>query len=165
MRVSASSLFTLLFLPVLVFSQSTTPAPQSSAASPAASGVLTTSLSTAVVLDSNRQASTVTQTAIYTITPSPTATTNGTSSGNSTASGGGNGTVSTTPTKPLPTAPTDVNGGGNGPGGAPSPGQSAPGGIYGPPDGYIAAAMLGAHINTVLVAAAGAVVGGAWILA
>lgn len=41
----------------------------------------------------------------------------------------------------LPTAPTSVAGAnGGGPGGAPSPGASAAGGIYGPPDGYIAGA-------------------------
>lgn len=60
-----------------------------------------------------------------------------------TGSASGNATsTSSTVTSNLPTAGTDVpgiNGGGPG-GGAPSPGASAQGGIYGPPDGYIAGA-------------------------
>lgn len=58
------------------------------------------------------------------------------------ASGNATSTTSSKATSSLPTAATDapgINGGGPG-GGAPSPGASAAGGIYGPPDGYIAGA-------------------------
>jgi hypothetical protein len=93
---------------------------------------------------------------VQTITPAPVATAaaggnitvsgNVTISGNVTLSGNatitaGNGTKSTTTTPSnLPTAPASVDGGGNGPNGAPVPGATGAGGIYGPPDGYISKA-------------------------
>jgi len=58
------------------------------------------------------------------------------------ASGNATSTSSSKVTSNLPTAATDVpgiNGGGPG-GGAPSPGAAGQGGVYGPPDGYIAGA-------------------------
>ncbi|KAN0100644.1 hypothetical protein V8E55_000628 [Tylopilus felleus] len=84
------------------------------------------------------------------------------------ASTAGNATTSAsasaTTTSNLPTAPSSVGGaGGDGPNGqAPSPGASAAGGIYGPPDGYIASAE--ALRSAGLLGLAGLVVGGALVL-
>jgi len=62
----------------------------------------------------------------------------------------------------LPTAPTDVDGGGGGDG-IPIPGASSPGGVYGPDDGYTAAAT-SLKRNALFVGAAGLMIGGALVL-
>lgn len=108
--------------------------------------ITSTSLSTFAALGPDRQVSTGTSTFVFTstqiLTPAPQPSSNGTV-GNGTVSNGtvsGNNTVSANTTstpRNLPTAPTDVNGGGAI---APSPGQSNTGGIFGPDDNYIAAA-------------------------
>lgn len=70
-------------------------------------------------------------------------------------------TSRTTSASPLPTANSDVDGGGNGPGGAPSPGASAAGGVKGPPDDYVASALaIGTSVFSVTVVALSA---GAWL--
>lgn len=75
-----------------------------------------------------------------------------------------NSSSSSTSTGPLPTAPTNIDGGGNAPGGAPHPGQPAPDGRFGPPDTYISFA-LAIPINSVLAIVAGVGLGGAIVLA
>ena len=64
----------------------------------------------------------------------------------------------------FPTAPASIDGGGTAlGGGAPSPGASGKGGVYGPDDSYIAAAL--AHsANLVLVALTGVVAGAALVM-
>lgn len=120
----------------------------------------------------SRVISTITQTLLYTITPAPSATAsagNGTV-GNSTITAGnstvtGNGT--STSTTPLTTAPTSIDGGGSGGpnGGAPVPGATGGGGgsVYGPDDGYIAAAMA-LQRNMILVGLVGCAVGGGLVV-
>jgi len=134
---------------------------------------LSTSYFESVVFGPNRVLSTQIETVVVTITPAanPSATPlpsgNITASGNSTLTHSGNSTASassTTTSSNLPTAPTNVNGGGDGPnGGAPSPGAKGAGGVYGPDDGYIAAANA-LKRNALLVSVAGVVVGGALVL-
>lgn len=117
-------------------------------------------VTTSWIIGTNSQASTVSTPTVFTIGPTTSASSGSggsaspTGNSTSTVSGSGNATSTTSKvvTSNLPTAATDVpgaNGGGPG-GGAPSPGAPASGGIYGPPDGYIAgaaalrsAAMLG----------------------
>jgi len=67
---------------------------------------------------------------------------NSSSGGNSTSAAGNGTTTSTSSiiTSNLPTAASTVAGADGGPNGAPSPGATGSGGIYGPPDGYIAGA-------------------------
>ncbi|TFK57275.1 hypothetical protein OE88DRAFT_114594 [Heliocybe sulcata] len=162
------SLLALLFLPLLALAQSSNNNAQ-----------VITSLSTGIVFvsgASGRQESTTVATILQTITNAasgtssgsaqPTASGNSTRSGNQTtaaASGTASGNVSTIPYSMLPTAPTSVDGGGIN-GGAPSPGATGAGGIYGPDDGYISG-VLGTHVNTVLLSLVGVVIGGAYVLA
>jgi hypothetical protein len=124
-----------------------------SSSSVSASPVVSTSFSVVV-----SQGSTITSAIPVTLTPAPTQS--GNSTGNSTSSNTPSNSTSSSSTKtsPLPTAPTDVDGGGNGPGGAPSPGQSAPGGIYGPPDGYVSG-VTRLQRNAVFVSLIGVVFG------
>ena len=57
-----------------------------------------------------------------------------------------------------------IDGGGDGPGGnAPAPGQSAPGGIYGPPDNYISFA-LALPVRSILASVAAVALGGMLVL-
>ncbi|KAI6005342.1 hypothetical protein F5J12DRAFT_836239 [Pisolithus orientalis] len=127
-----SYLFPYLALPVFVLAQS---------------AQVTTSWVVQQTVGSNQQTSTISTPTVITIGPTTSLTSSGSASptGNSTTasgSGSGNATSTTVASSNLPTAPTSVagaNGGGSG-GGAPSPGASAAGGIYGPPDGYIAGA-------------------------
>ncbi|KAF9241355.1 hypothetical protein BU15DRAFT_73482 [Melanogaster broomeanus] len=127
----------------------------------------------ALSIAQSKQISTTSQASV--ITNSPSASPSGTASGNATVSsisgsasisGGssGNATSTTTPASPLPTAATSVPGvDGDGPnGGAPSPGASADGGIYGPPDGYIAAAEALRSVG--MLGVVGVAVGGALVL-
>lgn len=76
-------------------------------------------------------------------------------SGNSTQSA----STTTTP-RNLPTAPANVDGGGAN--GAPSPGQTGVGGIYGPDDNYIAAAT-SLKRNAFVVGFVGVALGGALV--
>jgi hypothetical protein len=75
---------------------------------------------------------------------------------------------SATSTSILPTAPTTINGGGNGGanGGAPVPGATGGGGqqVYGPPDGYISAAVNALRRNVYVVGFVGCLVGGGLVL-
>ncbi|KAG1899196.1 uncharacterized protein F5891DRAFT_1040051 [Suillus fuscotomentosus] len=105
---------------------------------------LSTSTIVEETLGSNRQTSTVTQITVFTITPAPTASGTVSASGNSSSaitSGTNNGTTTSIASSNLPTAASTIAGADGGPNGAPSPGASASGGIYGPPDGYIAGAQ------------------------
>jgi len=126
---------------------------------------LSTSVIASVALGSGRVETTVFQTTVFTVAAaSPTVTSSGNStSGNSTNStSSGNSTSSVTPSN-LPTAASSIPGGnGDGADGAPSPGASAPGGIYGPPDGYIAAADA-LKRNAIVVSFVGVTVGAALI--
>ncbi|KAI6162214.1 hypothetical protein EDD17DRAFT_1580582 [Pisolithus thermaeus] len=127
-----SYLFPCLALPVFVLAQS---------------AQVTTSWIIQQTVGSNQQTSTISTPTVITIGPTATSGSSSSVSANgngTTASGSGssNATSTTVASSNLPTAPTTVagaNGGGPG-GGAPSPGASAAGGIYGPPDGYIAGA-------------------------
>ncbi len=95
------------------------------------------------------------------LTPPPqpsgnTTVVNGTASaGNSTQST----STSITPSN-LPTAPTNVDGGGVN--GAPLPGKTSTGGIYGPDDNYVAAAT-SLKRNAYAVGVVGFVLGGAML--
>ncbi|GJE86090.1 hypothetical protein PsYK624_021700 [Phanerochaete sordida] len=168
-----AAVIALLVLPFLAVAQST-----QNNTSPAASGtatvapsgsstqapsvILSTSFTTGVGLGPGRVATTFTSSVVFTITPTPTQS----SAGNNTSSGNNTTSSSSSPssTGPLPTAPTDINGGGDGPGGnAPAPGQSAPNGIYGPPDGYISA-VLALPINAFLACIAAVALGGTLVL-
>ncbi|KIK43534.1 hypothetical protein CY34DRAFT_11647 [Suillus luteus UH-Slu-Lm8-n1] len=124
----------LLALPLLSLAQSSSQSVQ-----------LSTSTVVQETLGSNRQTSTITQIVVFTITPAPTASATVSASGNSSAitSGTANGTATTTSiaSSNLPTAASTVAGADGGANGAPSPGATASGGIYGPPDGYIAGAQ------------------------
>ncbi|KAI0283296.1 hypothetical protein BGY98DRAFT_951671, partial [Russula aff. rugulosa BPL654] len=129
-------------------------------ASSAASAQVTvfTSFSTGISLDQNRQTATFLTAIPVTLTltaNSPNATGNSTNS-NSTSSNSNSTSTNSTSTGPLPTAPTDVNGGGNGPNGAPSPGQTGTGGVYGPPDGYVSG-VSSLQWNAMVVGIAGAI--------
>ncbi|KAI6047614.1 hypothetical protein EDC04DRAFT_6021 [Pisolithus marmoratus] len=125
-------LFPCLALPVFVLAQS---------------AQVTTSWIFQQTVGSNQQTSIISTPTVITIGPT-TGSGSGSSAsptGNSTTAGGsgsGNATSTTVASSNLPTAATAVSGAnGGGPGGsAPSPGASAAGGIYGPPDGYIAGA-------------------------
>lgn len=136
------------------------------APSPSLTVVTSTSLTTFVTFNGpNRQESTVVSTHIFTTTQpiaAPAASGNATQTQNSNstaAAPSGNATSSRTSSVNLPTAPTDVNGGG-GTAGAPVPGATGNNGAYGPDDGYIAAAMA-LKRNAMLVGISGLLVGGA----
>jgi hypothetical protein len=163
----ASFLIGLLSLPFYVSSQqqqSSTPTQSASASQSASQSViLSTSFSLVETFGPDRVPGTSTQAIVVTITPSPSASGNGTASGNSTVSGSSNST-SSTKSKTLssyPTAPTDIDGGGQN--GAPVPGASSSNGIYGPGDSYVAAAAA-LRRNAFLVGVFGVVVGGALVL-
>ncbi|KAH9968937.1 hypothetical protein BC827DRAFT_1152056 [Russula dissimulans] len=148
------SLLLVRFTFTSVFAQQSN-APSTST-SPAGGGV-STSFSTGVSL-SERQTVPFTVAVPITLTAtsnSPAASGNGTS--NSTNSSNSTST-NTTSTGPLPTAPTNVDGGGNEQGGAPSPGQSGQGGVYGPPDGYVSG-VSSLQWNALVVSVAGVIVG------
>ncbi|KAG6842633.1 hypothetical protein C0991_000160 [Blastosporella zonata] len=157
------SLLVLLALPLFAAAQSSTSTSNSS--TPSQLVITSTSLSAFVTLGPDRQISAGTKTIVFTststIAPTQSAS-NNTGSTNSTAIANSTVTAnstssSTTPTSPLPTAPTTISGGG-GTNGAPLPG--ATGGAYGPDDKYIAAASMLAR-NTLLVGLGGLVVTGA----
>ncbi|KAG2159891.1 uncharacterized protein EDB93DRAFT_25000 [Suillus bovinus] len=142
----------LLALPLLSLAQSS-------------SVQLSTSTIVEETLGSNRQTSTITQITVFTITPAPTASASVSVSGNSSSaitSGSNNGTTTSIASSNLPTAASTIAGADGGPNGAPSPGASASGGIYGPPDGYIAGAQ--ALRGAKILGAVGLFVGGALVL-
>ncbi|KAG2044818.1 hypothetical protein BDR03DRAFT_937297 [Suillus americanus] len=144
----------LLALPLLALAQSSSQSVQ-----------LSTSTIVEETLGSNRQTSTITQITVFTITPSPTGSATGSASGNSSStitSGANNGTTTSIASSNLPTAASTVAGADGGPNGAPSPGASASGGIYGPPDGYIAGAQALRSAN--ILGAVVLLVGGALVL-
>lgn len=107
-----------------------------------------------------------------TITPAPSSTSQSGSASGSGSSGlpstsgssARNATTTASTTTVYSTAPSSVSGeNGGGPGGqAPSPGQSASNGMYGPPDSYIAAAE--ALRCAGMLGFLGLVVGGAFVL-
>ena len=106
-------------------------------------------------MNSNRQVTSIVTSFLTTITPSASAAQ--TQQQNATSSS------TTSSVGPLPTAPTNVDPGGDAPGGAPHPGQSGPGGIYGPPDTYISPAIA-LPVNTLLAVTAGIIAGGALLV-
>ncbi|KIJ68420.1 hypothetical protein HYDPIDRAFT_24702 [Hydnomerulius pinastri MD-312] len=155
-----SFLFAFLALPILSLAQS---------------AQVSTSWIVQETLGPNRQISTISQATVITIAPAPAPSgtgsgsnsgtaSGGNSSGASNASGGSGGNATSTSTTPanLPTAASAVPGADGGPNGAPSPGASAPGGIYGPPDGYIAGAE--ALRSAGMVSFVACAVGGALLL-
>ena len=81
--------------------------------------------------------------------------------------GGGQGnqpSKSSTSLPPPTTAPASIDGGGTAlRGGAPVPGATAPGGVYGPDDDYIAAA-LAHHANLMFVGITGVAAGAALLV-
>ncbi len=118
-------------------------------ASPTPSPIVSQITTVIVGLSSGRTPVTITSVFNTTITPSPTQQTSAQANGTTSAS-------SSSSTGPLPTAPADVNGGGQDlPGGAPYPGAKPGDPKYGPNDDHISAA-LALTMNTFL-----AVVGGA----
>lgn len=122
-------------------------------------------ISTFPTLGPDRQASTATRTFVFTTTqilsPAPQPTGNGTAGNSTTPAGNSTQSASSTTTHSnLPTAPTNVDGGGAN--GAPLPGQTGVGGIYGPDDKYIAAATSLKH-NAYVVGFVGFVLGGAML--
>ncbi|KAF5355858.1 hypothetical protein D9756_003788 [Leucocoprinus leucothites] len=145
-----------LALPFLAFAQNTQ---NNTQPQPSQAVIISTSVTTIATLDSNRQASTTTSSFVFTttqiLTPAPQPSGNGTVSGNSTVSAN-----STTTTSNLPTAPTNISGGG---GAAPSPGGANVGGIYGPDDNYIAAATA-LKRNAFVVGFVGFALGGAMLV-
>ncbi|OAX42349.1 hypothetical protein K503DRAFT_766819 [Rhizopogon vinicolor AM-OR11-026] len=148
------SLFLALAFPLLSLAQS--------------SVQLSTSTIVEETLGSNRQTSTITQVTVFTITPTATITSTNSASGNSSSVGNstsvGNGTTtSSIVSSNLPTAASTVAGAnGGGADGAPSPGATGSGGIYGPPDGYIAGAEALRSAN--ILGAIGLLVGGAMLV-
>lgn len=104
-------------------------------ASATPSPIVSSFTSTIVTLASGRQATTIVSVFNTTITPTPTQQT--TAQGNGTTSA-----TSSSSTGPLPTAPADVDGGGQDlPGGAPHPGENKNDPKFGPDDSYTSAAL------------------------
>ncbi|TFL06532.1 hypothetical protein BDV98DRAFT_559571 [Pterulicium gracile] len=105
--------------------------------------VLVTSVSSRIVIDGNREQSTILSTIVFTSTrdAQPTGPPNDNNNGNQSASNSGGSSNSARPsnTRPLPTA-SAVPGGG-GPNGAPEVGKDNAGGIYGPPDDHFSSAL------------------------
>ncbi|TDL28451.1 hypothetical protein BD410DRAFT_223482 [Rickenella mellea] len=167
LTLAASSLSLLSF----VSPQSTTGSVQASGSNqPSPSLQRTTSTTTSVGIGPNHQPTTAIVVTTFDITPAPAATGNSSGTGNNTAStngtAAGNATASPSTSTPsnFPTAPANVDGGGNGPNGAPSPGASSPNGVYGPPDSFTAAAMM-LRANAALLGAIGMAIGGWLVLA
>jgi len=129
-------------------------------AQPSVSVILSTSLTTGITIGPGRVESTFTSGVVITITPAPATPTNGTSNGNNTVSAA---PTTSSSTAPLPTAATSIYGGGDAPGGAPSPGASAPGGVFGPPDSYTSS-VSPMQLNSILFVVAGVVVGGVMVV-
>ncbi|EMD42030.1 hypothetical protein CERSUDRAFT_110569 [Gelatoporia subvermispora B] len=180
----AGYFFASLLLPFLAAAQSSSQSPQSSQSAqqsqsgsqaPSGSGsgsgssqasqtpsvILSTSFSTGVVLETSggqRVEATVTSPVVFTITPAPAPT-----AGNGT-SGSSNSASSSSSLPPASTAPANIDGGGNGPNGAPSPGASAPHGIFGPNDSYTAGA-LSLHVNAFFATIAGVAIGSTLVFA
>ncbi|KAA1468239.1 hypothetical protein DENSPDRAFT_384032 [Dentipellis sp. KUC8613] len=123
---------------------------------------VSTSFSQGISFDGNRQPHTISTPVLISITPAPAPTGNSTNSTTGNSTSAANSTSSKpTSTGPLPTAPTDVDGGGNGEHGAPVPGQSGANGVYGPGDGYTTnAAALPIEGKAILVSIAGMILGG-----
>lgn len=96
--------------------------------------VTSTILSTIISTGSNRQQTTFVSSILTSFIQSPQPTGNNTNPTNNTS-------ARSSSTRPLSTAPGDVTIGGGGPSGAPVPGQSGGGGIYGPDDGYTSSVM------------------------
>jgi hypothetical protein len=115
-----------------------TPTPSASGGGSPSPVVITSNiLSTMVSLGPDRQPTTVVASFLTTITQNPQQT----GSGNNTNPTNNTSTSPSSSTRPLSTAPNDVTLGGGGPGGAPVPGQTGGGGIYGPDDSYTSSVM------------------------
>ncbi|CAA7266462.1 unnamed protein product [Cyclocybe aegerita] len=146
----SARLLILLLLPFLALAQDTTSGPSSAAsapptnsnasgsqtpaasASPSLTTVLSTFLVTSVTIGPGRVESTFTISRVFT-SVMPISTESGGSNNNA----GSSSSTTVTPAN-LPTAPANVDGGGQN--GAPVPGASSPNGAFGPDDDYIAAA-------------------------
>lgn len=116
-----------------------TPTPSASGGGSSPPVVITSAiLSTMISFGPDRQPTTIVSSILTTITqnPQPTGSGNNTNPTNNTST-----TSTSSSTRPLSTAPNDVTVGGGGPSGAPVPGQSGGGGIYGPDDGYTSSVM------------------------
>ncbi|KAF8168073.1 hypothetical protein B0H34DRAFT_684079 [Crassisporium funariophilum] len=120
--------------------------------SPALTVVTSSSVSTIVSLGPGRVPTTILTTNVFTTTqPVPPSATNATSTSSST----------TVTRSNLPTAPANVDGGGQN--GAPAPGAKGANGAFGPDDGYIAAAAALAQ-NAMLAGVVGSLVAGALVV-
>ena len=120
--------------------------------------VITTAiLSTMISSGANNQQTTIVSSFLTTITQNPQQS----GSGNNTNST--NKTTTSSSTRPLSTAPDDATAGGGGPSGAPVPGQSGGGGIYGPDDGYTSS-VVGLGANMFLGSLTALVAGGLLVL-
>jgi hypothetical protein len=84
-------------------------------------------------------------------------------SGNNTNTNNTRTSTKTSSTPPLSTAPSDVTVDGGGPSGAPVPGQSGGGGIYGPNDNYTSSVMA-LTANTLLGSLIALIAGGILVL-
>ncbi|KAF8973951.1 hypothetical protein BDZ97DRAFT_408557 [Flammula alnicola] len=158
-----SALIALVVFPLLAFGQSsssnTTVAPSGNATAAVSTTVVFTSLSTGISIGPGRVETTVVATQRIT-SVLPIATTNTTAGNNTTANATTSASTTTTPAN-LPTAPTNVDGGGQG--GAPVPGATGNNGAFGPGDGYIAAASTLAK-NALAVSLLGSLIGGALVV-
>jgi hypothetical protein len=117
--------------------------------------VTSTILSSIVSTGQNNQQTTFLSSIVTVITQNPQPTGNNTNQTNHTST--------STSTTPLSTAPDDVTIGGGGPSGAPVPGQTGGGGIYGPDDGYTSSVM-GLTYNMFLGSLTALVAGGLLVL-
>ncbi|KAF9651380.1 hypothetical protein BDM02DRAFT_3110818 [Thelephora ganbajun] len=144
---TAARLFVLALFPLATLAQvsSSTSGSGNPISSPSGGGgsprpvvVTSTILSTIVSLGPNSQPTTIVSSILTTFTQNPQAT----GSGNNTNPTNNTSTSTTSSsTRPLSTAPEDVTAGGGGPSGAPMPGQSGHGGVYGPDDSYTSSVM------------------------
>jgi len=107
----------------------------------------------------DRQPTTVVSSILTIITQNPQPS----GSGNNTNPTNNSTSTTSSSTRPLSTAPNDATAGGGGPNGAPMPGQSGGGGVYGPDDGYISSVM-GLTANMFLGSLAALVAGGLLVL-
>lgn len=132
----------------------------SSGGNPSPVVVTSTILSTIIGFGPDRQPTTIVSSILTTITqsPQPAATGNNTNPTNNTST-----TSTSSSTRPLSTAPDDVTIGGGGPSGAPMPGQSDSGGIYGPDDGYTSS-VTGLTANMFMGSLAALIAGGLLVL-
>lgn len=122
--------------------------------------ITSTILSTLVSLGPSRQPTTIVSSILTVITqnPQPSGSGNNTNPTNNTSI-----TSTSSSTRPLSTAPDDVTVGGGGANGAPMPGQTGSGGIYGPDDSYTSS-VVGLTANMFLGSLVALIGGGLLVL-